>query len=122
MATLEYTRSGDYLVPNLTLKERPQEDIGKYGRLRRTYLMEHRKGLYSGMLLNETLTGHLLETNRTCLERMDELVRQMAADQGVTEDLKARDQMAWVQKMNNIRHSAEEIVLAEVVYPEEQDS
>lgn len=122
MATLEYTRSGDYLVPNLTLKERPQEDIGKYGRLRRTYLMEHRKGLYSGMLLNETLTEHLLETNRTCLERMDELVRQMAADQEVNEDLKARDQMAWVQRMNNIRHSAEEIVLAEVVYPEEQDS
>ena len=122
MATLEYTRTGDYLVPNLTLKEQPQEDIGKYGRLRRTYLKEHRKGLYTGMLLNETLTAHLLEVNRTCLERMDRVVKQMAEEQGVNEALKARDQMAWVQRMNNIRHSAEETVLAELVYPEEQDS
>ena len=122
MATLEYTRTGEYLVPNLTLKEQPQEDIGKYGRLRRTYLMEHRKGLYTGMLLNETLTEHLLEVNRTCLERLDGMVRQMAQEQGVNEALKARDQMAWVQRMNNIRHSAEETVLAELVYPEEQDS
>lgn len=122
MATLDYTRTGDYLVPNLTLKEQPQEDIGKYGRLRRTYLKEHRKGLYTGMLLNETLTAHLLEVNRTCLERMDRVVKQMAEEQGVNEALKARDQMAWVQRMNNIRHSAEETVLAELVYPEEQDS
>ena len=122
MATLEYTRTGEYLVPNLTLKEQSQEDIGKYGRLRRTYLKEHRKGLYTGMLLNETLTEHLLEVNRTCLERLNGLVRQMAQEQGVNEALKARDQMAWVQRMNNIRHSAEEMVLAELVYPEEQDS
>lgn len=122
MATLDYTRTGDYLVPNLTLKEQPQEDIGKYGRLRRTYLKEHRKGLYTGMLLNETLTAHLLEVNRTCLERIDRVVKQMAEEQGVNEALKARDQMAWVQRMNNIRHSAEETVLAELVYPEEQDS
>lgn len=122
MATLEYTRNGDYLVPNLTLKETTPQDIGKYGRLRRTYLMEHRKGLYTGMLLNETLNEHLLEVNKTCLERIDQMVRRMAADQGVTEALKANDQMEWVRRMNNLRHSAEEIVLAEVVYPEEQDS
>lgn len=122
MATLEYTRNGDYLVPNLTLKETTPQDIGKYGRLRRTYLMEHRKGLYTGMLLNETLNEHLLEVNKTCLERIDQMVRRMAADQGVTEALKASDQMEWVRRMNNLRHSAEEIVLAEVVYPEEQDS
>lgn len=122
MATLEYTRNGDYLVPNLTLKETTPQDIGKYGRLRRTYLMEHRKGLYTGMLLNETLNEHLLEVNKTCLERIDQMARRMAADQGVTEALKASDQMEWVRRMNNLRHSAEEIVLAEVVYPEEQDS
>ena len=116
MATLEYTRSGDYLVPNLTLQERPQEDIGKYGRLRRSYLMEHRKGLYTGMLLSETLLNHLVEINRVCLERIDVLARQMAAREGVTEGLKARDQMAWVQRMNSIRHTAEELALDELVY------
>lgn len=116
MATVEYTRSGDYLVPNLTLKERPQEDIGKYGRLRRTYLMEHRRGLYAGMLLSEMLNDHLVEINRACLERIDTLARQMAVQQGVTEGLKARDQMAWVRRMNSIRHAAKELALDELVY------
>ncbi|BDF69696.1 hypothetical protein CE91St41_06770 [Oscillospiraceae bacterium] len=116
MTTLGYTRSGEYLVPNLTLKEHSGEDIGKYGRLRRAYLMEHRKGLYTGMLLNETLYEHLLDVNRTCLERIDGLVWRMAADQGVTEALKANDQMEWVRRMNGIRRAAEELVLDELVY------
>ena len=78
--------------------------------------MEHRRGLYAGMLLCETLNDHLVEINQACLERIDTLARQMAVQQDVTEGLKARDQMAWVRRMNRIRHAAEELALDDLVY------
>ena len=87
-----------------------------YGALRQTYLREYRLGLYNALSLNGTLYRHLAEVDQTCYERMDLLVRQMAKREGITEALKASDQMAWVGHMNNIRSRAEEIVLAEVVY------
>ena len=111
-----YRREGDYLIPNLELPETEHYQIGKYGHLRQTYLREHRPGLYNDLILNGTLYRHLAEVDQSCYERMDLLVRQMAEREGVTEALKASDQLEWVGRMNNIRSRAEEIVLAEVVY------
>ena len=111
-----YRQEGDYLIPNLKLPETEHYQIGKYGHLRRTYLREHRPVLYNTMLLNGTLNRHLAEVDQTCYERLDCLVKQMAEREGVTEALKASDQMAWVGYMNNIRSRAEEIIFAEVVY------
>ena len=111
-----YRREGDYLIPNLELPETEHYQIGKYGHLRQTYLREHRPGLYNDLILNGTLYRHLAEVDQTCYERVDLLVRQMAEREGVTEALKASNQLEWVGRMNNIRSRAEEIVLAEVVY------
>ena len=114
-----YTRVGDMLLPDLTLEETESKPIGKYGRMRKRYLKEHRPAIYSAMLLNGELYGHLSEIDQACEERMELLARQMAKQEGMTEALKAADQMEWVRRMNSIRSRAEEIVLNELVYPEE---
>ena len=114
-----YTRVGDMLLPDLTLEETESKPIGKYGRMRKRYLKEHRPAIYSAMLLNGELYGHLSEIDQACEERMKLLARQMAKQEGMTEALKAADQMEWVRRMNSIRSRAEEIVLNELVYPEE---
>ncbi len=111
---LTYTMQGDYLLPDLTVPESPT--LGKYGMLRRSYLKDHRDGIYTGMLLTGKLNAHLTEIDRQATEMMERLTAQMAKAQGVTESLKASDQMKWVQMMNNIRSAAEEIVLTELVY------
>lgn len=111
-----YRREGDYLIPDLELPDTKHEQIGKYGRLRQTYLREHRPTIYHAMLLNGTLNRHLAETDQTCSERMERIIAQMAEREGVTEALKASAQLEWVGRMNNIRNRAEEVVLAEVVY------
>ena len=111
-----YRRVGDYLIPNLELPETEHYHIGRYGHLRQTYLRKHRPALYNTMLLNGTLNRHLAETDQICSERMERIITQMAQREGVTEALKASNQMEWVGRMNNIRNRAEEIVLAEVVY------
>ncbi len=114
-----YTRFGDALLPNLTLEETDSKPLGKYGRMRKRYLKEHRSAVYSAMLLNGEVYGHLSEIDQACEERMELLARQMAKQEGMTEALKAADQMEWVRRMNSIRSRAEEIVLNELVYPEE---
>ena len=114
-----YTRVGDVLLPDLTLEETDSKPLGKYGRMRKRYLKEQRPAVYSSMLLNGELYRHLSEIGEACEERMEQLTRQMAKREGVTEELKAADQMEWVRRMNNIRNCAEEIVLNELVYPEE---
>lgn len=111
---LTYTMQGDYLLPDLTVPESPT--LGKYGMLRRSYLKDHRDGIYTGMLLTGKLNAHLTEIDRQATEMMERLTAQMKKAQGVTESLKASDQMKWVQMMNNIRSAAEEIVLTELVY------
>ena len=113
---IQYHESGDYLIPNLVLPEEEQQPIGKYGRMRKRYLKEHRPVLYSNMLLKGKLFQHLAEIDEACEERMELLTRQMAKQEGVTEALKASDQMEWVRHMNSIRNRAEEIVLSELVY------
>ena len=111
-----YTQVGDYLLPDLIIDETEQQPIGKYGRMRKRYLKEHRPILFSNLLLSGKLDQHLAEIDHACVEGIDLLTRQMADQEGVTEALKATDQMEWVRRMNNIRNRAEEIVLNELVY------
>ena len=111
-----YRREGDYLIPNLALLEEPEYQIGKYGRMRRSYLKEHRPVLYANLLTSGTLYRHLAEINQVCNEHMEILVSAMAKQERVTEALKAADQKEWVRRMNSIRNRAEEIVLTELVY------
>ena len=111
-----YTQFGDVLLPNLTIVEDEQRSIGKYGRMRKRYLMEHRPVLYNNLLLTGKLDQHLAETDKTCEERVALLTRQMVKRESVSEALKAADQMEWVRRMNSIRSRAEEIVLHELVY------
>ncbi len=111
-----YRQVGDYLLPNLTIDESEQQPIGKYGRLRERYLKKYRPVLYTNLLTTGKLDHHLAEIDEACEERMNLLIRQMAEQEGVTEVLKAADQMEWVRRMNSIRSRAEEIVLSELVY------
>ena len=111
-----YSQVGDYLLPNLTINETEQRPIGKYGRMRKRYLKEHRPVLYINLLVTGRLDQHLAEIDEACEERMELIMQQMAKQESVTEALKATDQMAWVARMNSIRNRAEEIVLQESVY------
>jgi hypothetical protein len=114
---IQYTLVGDYYLPNLALPPQKEEcSIGRFGRMRLRYLKEHRRMLYTQLLTSGTLNSHLHEAEEAALDRLEMIIRQMAAAQGVTERLKAEDQMAWVGRMNNIWACAEEIVVREVVY------
>lgn len=108
---LTYSQNGDYLIPDLALSDTAQYSIGKYGRMRKRYLQEHRPGTYSNMVLTETLWMHLADIDATCHEQLDCIIPAMAKAEGVTEALKTADQMEWLRRMNNIRNRAEEIVL-----------
>ena len=114
-----YRQEGDYCVPNFALPDTGAYPLGKYGRMRRRYLKEHRPALYNTLLLNGTLHQHLAEIDQTCHERMERLCAAMATQEGVTEALKASDQLEWVRRMNGIHNRAEEIVMAELVYTED---
>ena len=112
---ISYSKVGDYLIPNLILPEEEQS-IGKYGRMRRRYLKEHRPVLFSNLILSGKLYQHLAEIDRTCEDRLELIIRQIKVQEGVTEKLKADDQMEWIRRMNSIQNHAEEIVLSELVY------
>ena len=112
----KYIQCGDYLIPDLGLTEPEQKPLGKYGRMRREYLEKNRSGLYTRMILDGTLMEHLHEIDETCQKRLDQMIPQMVKAEGVTENLKATDQMAWVGRMNSIHASAEEVILQELVY------
>ena len=111
-----YHQEGDYLIPNLTLPDEPEYQIGKYGRMRRSYLKAHRPVLYANFLTSGTLHRHLAEIDQACNEHMEIIVSAMAKQESATEALKAADQLEWVRRMNSIRSRAEEIVLTELVY------
>lgn len=111
-----YTQVDGVLIPDLVMDPQPEGEIGVWGWRRKRYLQEHKKGVYNAMLLSGTLTQHLIDTNTEALDLMDTLVKQMAKAEGVTEELKRKDQMAWVGRMNNIRNRAEEIVRNELIY------
>ena len=114
MLELTYHWEGDYLIPDLDPPEAPK--IGKYGTMRHAYLRDHHRGVFDGTLLTDKLNAHLEEVDRQANEMMELLTEQMAKAEGVNEALKARDQMAWVGAMNNIKARAEEIVLNELIY------
>ncbi|EOS30908.1 hypothetical protein C804_02982 [Lachnospiraceae bacterium A4] len=101
---ITYHWEGDYLIPDLKLSDTTEYQIGKYGRMRKRFLEENHRGIYSYMILSETLWKHLAEIDEECNEMMDRLVRQMAKKEGVTEQLKSDDWLCWLQKMNSIRH------------------
>ena len=106
---LTYLKNGDYYLPDLYLPDTKYE-IGKYGMMRRTYLKNHRPGLYTAMLVKGTLLQNLEDTNKGATAMVERIVSKMAQTEGVTEELKARNPLTWTGLMNNYRHSAEEIV------------
>lgn len=116
MTEITYTRQGDYNLPNLLPPQEEPVPHGKYALLRKKFLKEHRRVTYTNLLTSGKLNSHLAEIQQTAQRRMEEIVAQMAKAEGVTESLKARDQMAWVQQMNNIKSRAEETVIAEIVH------
>ena len=112
-----YTLGADGMYyPNLELPEEETPRYGKYGRMRRTYLREHKKAYYTTLLFDGKLVAHLNEIDDAANTQMELITKQMVKNQGITEALKAQDQMAWVGAMNNIRSAAEEIVLSELIY------
>ena len=113
---LSYTTVGDFRIPNLVLDSQPPGSIGKYGRMRKRYLEGKKDGTLTKLVLSGKLTEHLMEINDLCREQIETLSRQMAQQEGVTERLKAADQMTWVQRMNSLRNRAEEIVVNSLVY------
>ena len=112
-SNLNYTQTGDYLLPNLTLHQ-PKNPLGKYGRLRRTYLMQYRPVLYNSMLLNGTLYPHLMELEQTAESRMQQMMAELLKQNPAPD--KAQNQLMWVQHMNSLKAQAEELVLMELIY------
>ena len=112
---MSYTLHGDYYLPDLVLREE-EPTYGKYGMLRKQFLKENRSARYQYMLLTGKLNEHLNQIDQEVREQVETLMEQMTEKQGVTEELKAQDQMEWVRLMNNIKASAEEIVLKNMIY------
>ena len=113
--TLTYTKNGDYLIPNLKLSEQQSKPLGKYGRMRKAYLKEHRPILYNHLLMSEKLYPHLIEIDQTAQTRLEQMMPQLAKEAGATEELKATDPMKWAGLMNTCKAQAEEILLAELI-------
>ena len=112
-----YRREGDYLLPNLSLPPDAEDyQVGKYGRMRQRHLKEHRRALYSSLMLEGSLMKHLAEIDRSCNDRLEIIEKALMEQEGVTEALKAADQMEWVRRRNSIRNRAEEVILTELVY------
>ena len=116
MSKLRYVWCGDYLIPDLMPNAKAYPPLGKYGRMRERYLREHRHLLYSTMLLGGRMDEHLHEIDAAAQKRMDRLTQQMAEMAGISEELKARDPMRWVCKMNAIKAQAEEMIFEELIY------
>ena len=113
---ITYHREGDYFIPDLCLPKQPDGHIGKYGRLRLNYLKNFDKGLYTELLIDGTLKQYLLDIDENANNKVNLLIKQLAADENINEQLKEHHQAEWVQAMNNIKNRAEEIVLNEIIY------
>ena len=111
-----YTPVNGVQLPDLVLDTSPPGSLGKFGRMRKRYLEQRRDGTFTALVLSGALTQHLLDTDRAATDLFDTLVRQLAQAEGVTESLKARDQLEWLRHMNSLRNRAEEIVKNELVY------
>ena len=113
---LTYEKCGDYLIPNIIPEPEPEGELRKFGLMRKHYLKEYKSGIYQGMVLSGKLKEHLLMVQEQAELQFDALGAQMAEREGVTEQLKEENQMLWVQKMNNIRAMAEEIIRTIILY------
>ena len=113
---ISYTKKGDYLLPNLILKDKEQFNIGKYGLLRLEYIKKYKLGLYFDLLVNDTLNEYLHNIDTTVMEKVQSLIKELAEKENVNEKLKQNNQMLWVSKMNNIKNIVEEIFLKEYIY------
>ena len=111
-----YRQEGDYLIPNIKLPEQEEYQLGKYGQMRRNFLKKHHPAHYSDLIVEGWLWDHLAEIDKLCNARMEVMIAAMKKQEGVTEALKAADQMEWMRRMNSIHNRAEEIVLYELVY------
>ena len=116
MNQLTYGQNGDYLIPNLTLTEQERQPLGKYGRMRKQYLQEHRPVLWNSLLLSEKLYPHLREIDEAANSRLEEMMPKLMKAAGGTEALKASDPMRWTGLMNELKAQAEETILAELVF------
>lgn len=116
MNGITYRTQDGYRIPNLLPPQEIEVTLGKYGLLRRKFLKEHRRVLFTNLLTSGKLTEHLLEIEQAAKSRVEQITEQMAKAEGVTEQMKADDQMKWVGLMNSIRQAAEESVLAELIY------
>lgn len=116
MMQLNYRQSGDYLIPDMGLTEQEQKPLGKYGMMRRKYLEENRQGLYTRMILNGTLMEHLQEIEETAQNRLETIMESLKKQNGVTEELKATNQMTWVARMNSLKNQAEEMIFSELIF------
>ena len=112
---LTYTKNGEYWIPDLTAAEQPME-LSKYGRMREWFLKEHRTITYNNLLLSGKLTAHLMEIDQAAVNRMEEIMPELAKQAGATEALKATNPMRWVGLMNTFKAQAEEIVMNELIY------
>ena len=116
MNEITYSRVGDYRLPNLLPPQEQETHLGKYALMRRSFLKDHRRILYTNLLTSGRLNPHLMEIQQTAETRVEQIVKELAQRQGVTEEMKAADQMKWVGLMNSFRQTAEETILAELIY------
>ena len=112
---IEYVKVGDYYLPDLTLPEEKRE-IGRWGMLRKAYMKEYKAGRYNYLLLTGKLDSYLADLNEICVERRDQMMDRLMETEGVTEELKGRNQMEWIRRVNNIRNRVDEVILNELVY------
>ena len=113
---ISYAKKGDYLLPNLILKEKIQYNIGKYGLLRLEYIKKYKLGLYFDLLASDKLNEYLHNIDTTIMEKVQKLIKELTEKENITEQLKENNQMLWVSKMNNIKNIAEEIISKEYIY------
>ena len=116
MNELTYTRSGDYWIPDLSLSQQEAKPLGKYGRMRKAYLREHRPVLWNSLILSEKLYPHLREIDETANSRLEQMMPGLMQSAGVTEALKASNPLKWVGLMNSLKAQAEEVILTELIY------
>lgn len=114
--SITYSKVGDYLLPNLTVENTEYHSLGKYGLLKLDYLKKEQKSLYTILLMKNKLNEYLYRIENATTEKIEYLVQQLAQQEGITEELKEKNQMLWVQQMNNIRNCAEDIILSELIY------
>ena len=113
---ISYTRIGDFLLPDLKLEDKKRFNIGKYWLLKLDYLKKNKRGLYTELLVKDKLNENLHDIDITLIEKEQNLIKELAEKENITEELKSNNQMLWIGKMNNIKNRVEEIILKEYIY------